>query len=486
KIDRPAVARLLQSRVAAAAVTAGPPRGKVETALAEIWAGLLGCPVPHREASFFALGGDSLLATRLLGRMRRAGLYGGSLRELFEHPRLKDFAALLRPGAPATATAPLEPDPANRYEPFDPTDVQRAYWLGRSAEFALGAVGSHWYWEFDGADVDVDRLERAWNLLIARHEMLRAVFDADGRQRIQQAVPYVTIPVTDGGEDELAEMRERLSARIPDPGRWPLAAIEAVRQGDQVRIAFSFDFIVLDALSIVIVFTELAALYADPGAALPPLGVSFRDYLLSIAPDPADQDYWADRLAELPPPPELPLAVDPGQIGTPRFTRREVKIDAEQWKALRERAREHGVTPASVLATAYAEVLAAWSAQPSLTLNLTLFDRRDVHPDIHRILGDFTSLLLVPHRPQTGDTVVDLVRGLQERIWDGMEHGSVSAIWVLRELARRTGSPMASMPVVFTSALGVSDELAGELPFGRQIWGISQTPQVWLDCQVTE
>ncbi len=68
-----------------------------------------------------------------------------------------------------------------------------------------------------------------------------------------------------------------------------------------------------------------------------------------------------------------------------------------------------------------------------------------------------------------------------------MEHNAVSAIWVLRELARRTGRPAVSMPVVFTSALGISDDLTNmSLPFGEQIWGISQTPQVWLDCQVTE
>jgi yersiniabactin nonribosomal peptide synthetase len=110
-----------------------------------------------------------------------------------------------------------------------------------------------------------------------------------------------------------------------------------------------------------------------------------------------------------------------------------------------------------------------------------------VHPDIDHILGDFTSLLLAAHAPRPGDRWLGLVRRFQEQVWSGMEHNAVSAIWVLRELARRLGEPAVSMPVVFTSALGVSDELAGlRLPFGEQVWGISQTPQVWLDCQVME
>ncbi|HEV2372807.1 MAG TPA: amino acid adenylation domain-containing protein [Streptosporangiaceae bacterium] len=494
KTDRKTITRVLtEGRHSGPAAAAEPPTGRVETALAALWADLLKTQQAiSRDDSFFALGGDSLLATRLLGRMRAAGLHGGDLRALFAAPALRDFAALLRPG-PAHQAAPLTADPANRHEPFPPTDVQRAYWMGRSDEFTLGSVGSHWYWEFDGAHVDLARLEEAWNTLVQRHEMLRAVFGPDGQQRILAEVGRTHIPVTDAaGPDCLAGFRERLAHRIPDPTSWPVVAIEAVRYGqDRVRIAFSFDYILLDALSIVIVFAELATLYRDPGAALPPVEVSFRDYLLSAGPDEAsiqaDQEYWSARLPSLPPAPQLPLAKDPGQVARPRFARRETRLSAQQWRALRDAAREHGITPASALATAFATVLSAWSGRPDLTLNLTLFDRREVHADIDHILGDFTSLLLVSHEPATGDGWLDLVRRFQEQVWSGMEHNAVSAIWVLRELARRRGQAAVSMPVVFTSALGVSDDLAAiDFPFGELVWGISQTPQVWLDCQVTE
>ncbi|CCH18637.1 non-ribosomal peptide synthetase [Micromonospora lupini] len=490
KIDRPALARRLAEGVGRS-TEVEPPVGPVETALATLWADLLGVPTVGRADSFFTLGGDSLLATRLLGRMRSAGLAGGQLRRLFAEPTLAGFAAGVRLDTGAALTGTFVADPANRHEPFPATDVQRAYWMGRSGDFALGEVGSHWYWEFDGEDVDLDRLTAAWNRLVRRHEMLRAVFDADGRQRVQPEVPEVTIPVGEG-EAALADLRDRLSHRVADPTRWPLVAIEAVRYGERrVRLAFSFDYIVLDALSIVTVFAELSALYVDLDAPLRPIGVSFRDYVLTARPDEAtveaDQRYWSAQAAEMPPAPQLPLAVDPDRVRAPRFVRHAARLDPAEWTALVDAARAHGVSPAAVLATAYAEVLSAFSARPDLTLNLTLFDRREVHPDIDHVLGDFTSLLLVGHRPGTGDDFLTLVRRLQERMWDGMEHNAVSAIWVLREIARRTGAPAAAMPVVFTSALGISDELVSmSLPFGEQIWGASQTPQVWLDNQVME
>ncbi|MET8307435.1 amino acid adenylation domain-containing protein [Micromonospora sp. NPDC005173] len=490
KIDRAAVAALLADRTDRP-TTVEAPVGPVETTLATLWADLLDVPTVGRTDSFFTLGGDSLLATRLLGRMRSAGLTGGQLRRLFAEPTLAGFAAGVRLDPKTGLTGTFAADPAHRHEPFPATDVQRAYWMGRTGDFALGEVGSHWYWEFDGADVDLDRLTAAWNRLVRRHEMLRAVFDPDGRQHVQPEVPEVRIPVGEG-EAALADLRERLSHRVADPTRWPLVAIEAARYGERrVRLAFSFDYIVLDALSIVTVFAELSALYVDPDAPLRPIGVSFRDYVLTAQPDEAaveaDQRYWSAQAAELPPAPQLPLAVDPERVRAPRFVRHEARLNPAAWTALVDAARAHGVSPAAVLATAYAEVLSAWSGRPDLTLNLTLFDRREVHPDIDHVLGDFTSLLLVPHRPGAADDFLTLVRRLQERMWDGMEHNGVSAIWVLREIARRTGAPAATMPVVFTSALGISDDLVNmSLPFGEQIWGASQTPQVWLDNQVME
>ncbi|MEU5911428.1 amino acid adenylation domain-containing protein [Micromonospora sp. NPDC047527] len=490
KIDR---ARLPELVAARPAVAGTAPRGAVETAVAALWSELLDVPEVHREDNFFALGGDSLVATRLLARLRETGIAGAELHHLFHARDLAGFAVRLRTtgtaGAPAERRA-LTADPAHRHDPFPPTDVQRAYWMGRTADFALGGVGSHWYWEFDGGDVDLDRLRRAVDTLIARHEMLRAVFDDNGDQRILPEVPPFTITVHEG-QERLATLREQLSHRVPDPSRWPLIDIQAVRHPGGTRVAFSFDYIVLDALSIVVFFSELSTLYRDPDAELRPLGVSFRDYVLGAAAPPEAVEragaYWRGRLDDIAPAPALPLAVDPETLVAPRFVRRERSLTPQQWAAINRRARDHRLTPAAVLATAYAEVLSAYSGQDELTLNLTMFQRHDVHPDIGAILGDFTSLILVGYRGAAGQPWRETTHRFQQDLWAGLEHNDVSALWVLRELARRRNSGTVSMPIVFTSALGVAADLVNmRFPFGELTWGISQTPQVWLDNQVME
>ncbi|MFJ7243059.1 amino acid adenylation domain-containing protein [Kitasatospora sp. NPDC098652] len=490
KVDRAALRRDLVADPAAAPVT--PPAGETERRAAAAWSQVLGVPDVGREHDFFALGGDSLLATRLVARLRADGFADVKLAQLFARPVLADFAAALRRDEGAPARPPLAADPAHRSEPFPLTDVQRAYWLGRGEEFTLGGTGCHFYREYDVPGLDLARLEDAVDRLVRRHEMLRAVVDGRGEQRILPEVPRYRIAVTEAGPDPEAafrELRDTASHQVFDPAAWPLFAIRAVRAGDRVRLAVGIDNIVLDALSILTFYTELGALYADPEVELPPVGVSFRDYVLAAAPEPAAlaaaREYWDRQLPVLPPAPQLPLAVDPSEVGRPRFTRREAQIGAAHWRPVAERARAHGLTPSAVLLTAFAEVLGRWSARPDLTLNLTLFDRQDVHPDIPHVLGDFTSLLLVAARPQPGDSWLARARRVQQELWGALDHRAVSAVQVLRDLARHTGEPETTMPVVFTSALGVG---AGSGPgiFRDHVWGVSQTPQVWLDHQVTD
>ncbi|ROO59760.1 amino acid adenylation domain-containing protein [Micromonospora sp. Llam0] len=481
-----------------------PPHGPLETLVAAVWSDLLGVARVNRDDSFFALGGDSLLATGLLVRLRGSGVQGARLAALFTNPRLADFAAgLTLDAAPGPATPAdsqvVVPDPTHRFEPFPPTDVQRAYLVGRDPRLPLGGVGTWQYIEFDGVDVDLDRLHSAWLRLVDRHEMLRAVFDADGNQRILAAVLPVRIDLVDVGDSDpaaaLADLRAARSHLLTELSRWPLFDLAAVRYREagqvRTRVAVGLDYIVFDALSIMTLYTELDLLYHEPDADLPPIEVSFRDYLLQVVPDPEsvdqDQRYWTRRLAGLPPAPQLPTTRHPTEVTRPRFTRRQRWLAPPQWAAIKNGARQHGLTPSTVLLAAYAETLGAWSGRRDLTVTLTLFNRRDAHPHIYRVLGDFTTLSLADYRPTAGGTFLADVTALHRRMGEDLDHREVSPAWLLRELARVTGS-MEAMPVVFTSAIGVGDGVSMDRSdgFPQPVWGISQSPQVCLDNQVLE
>lgn len=500
KPDRAALARLLRDRVAGPPEPGAPPRGEREREVAGLWSDLLGVEPVSRTSSFFALGGDSLLATRLVAELRARGYAAAGVTDLFVHPVLSDFAASLPEKGEADRRPAIVHDPASRYEPFPPTGVQRAYLTGRDPAFTLGGVGTYHYTEFDGADVDLERLERALDRLVARHDMLRAVFGEDGDQRVLPEVPPVRIPVEEAGPGDpgpaLDAFFETMSHRVLDPARWPLFDIRALRYtrdgAERVRLGVGLDYLVLDALSIMTLYTELDLLYRDPDAALEPVDVTFRDYVTGAPDDPARRerarDYWRERVRDLPPAPDLPLAADPARISRPRFTRRADHLSPGEWRALAGLARSSGITPSTLLLACYGEVLSAWSGRTALSLTLTLFDRRDAHPHIDRVLGDFTSLALTSYQREPGQDPLAAARALQRRLGRDLDHREVSAEEVLRELTRRDGTAQAGVPVVFTGSVGVGDGVSLDLSsrFPARVRGLSQSPQVHLDNQVLE
>ncbi|MDT0331190.1 non-ribosomal peptide synthetase, partial [Nocardiopsis lambiniae] len=500
KPDRRTLATLLAGHAAGSSAEDVPLRGEREHEVARIWSELLGTTDIGRTSSFFALGGDSLLATRLVAALRARGYARVGVADLFVAPVLADFAAALPERGHGVAGHVIDHDPATRYEPFPPTGVQRAYLTGRDPEFTLGGVGTYHYTEFDGSDVDLGRLERALNRLVVRHDMLRAVFDDNGDQRVLPEVPEIRVPVVDADHDDprpaLDALRASLSHRVLDPTRWPLFDIRAVRYTEEgvarVRLGVGLDYLVLDALSIMTFYTELDLLYREPDAPLPPVEVTFRDYLTQVRDDPEREgralEYWRDRVRDLPPAPALPLALDPTEVRAPRFTRRADHLTPDEWTALTGLARSAGITPSTLLLACYGEVLGAWSGQTRLSLTLTLFNRHDAHPHIDRVLGDFTSLSLTSYERAPGQDPLEAARALQRRLGDDLDHREISAERVLRELTRRDGTAQAGVPVVFTGSLGVGDGVSLDLSpeFPARVWGLSQSPQVHLDNQVLE
>ncbi|MBD3705701.1 hypothetical protein IE993_12120 [Klebsiella pneumoniae] len=113
----------------------------MEKQVAALWQQLLSTGNVTRETDFFQQGGDSLLATRLTGQLHQAG-YEAQLSDLFNHPRLADFAATLRK-TDVPVEQPFVHSPEDRYQPFALTDVQQAYLGGASAGLCHRAASAH-------------------------------------------------------------------------------------------------------------------------------------------------------------------------------------------------------------------------------------------------------------------------------------------------------------------------------------------------------
>ncbi|MCX4826470.1 amino acid adenylation domain-containing protein [Streptomyces sp. NBC_01142] len=464
---------------------------------------LLGHPA-EPDTDFLAAGGHSLLALRLVTRLRTAFAVDLPLGAVLQAPTPRALAQLLRKlvlgatGAePPGALPPLPASMGESNEPFALTGIQQAYWAGRRDDFDLGGVDSHLYAEVEMPHLNVDRLARVWRTLIDRHPMLRAVITKDGRQQILPTVaPYEirTLDLRQSADcgNHLEAARTRLSHPRRDTAAWPLFTIEAALLPDGVtRLFLSFDLLIGDALSWQILYREATALYRDPDTELSPLTMTFADYVAhqhtvtSSDRYGRDRAHWRARLPELPAPAPLPVLPTHRGDDHPRFHRLQSLWAPEELRALRAVAAAHGTTLSALLLAAFSDSLGRFTNTRSFLINVTVYNRPPIHPQINQVVGDFTSTVLTSV-DLSGATFAERLRTLQHQLWADLDHSTYSGVDVLRDL-RGTPQGIAGAPVVFTSTLDM--EVPGEDPGpfpGRIVHGIGQTPQVLLDYQTYE
>ncbi|MEE8584498.1 MAG: condensation domain-containing protein, partial [Acidobacteriota bacterium] len=421
-----------------------------------------------------------------------------------------EILSLLRqkaePDGPQLPT--LRPAPAQElHRPFPLTDLQQAYWVGFSGVFELGNVAPHAYIEFDLEGIDLEGLERAWQTLIERHDMLRAVLLPEGRQRILEKVPPYQISQHDlrqADEKEargrMLEARREMCQKGPALYEWPLFEMRAFRLTDErSRLLWSLSLLICDDWSFHVLCQEWFRVYRQPEAELPAMQISFRDYVLALQAFEESQayrqslEYWRQRAVDLPPAPQLPLACEPSQIGAPQFERRSRSIERQRWRKFKVRAQQAGVTPSAALLAAYCEVLAAWSKQRRFALNLLFFNRPPLHPQVEKLVGNFSSTLLLEADCTGRLPFAERAKRLQQELWRNLEHSRVSGIRVLREMGKaRKGDSRAAVPVVFASNLntGLNQSAADQPPSEsravRSVYSHLQTSHVWLDHQAFE
>ena len=165
------------------------PDGEVEEMLAGIWAEVLGVERVGVTNDFFALGGDSVTAIRIVARVKAVGLVA-TPQSLFRAPTVRRLAALCQDAAPST-TAPVEMARAEATSRHRTTALQRR--LLRSGDPAVGML--HLVLPLATA-VDPDIMRDAWQRALDDHPILRTSFvpGPDG-ELVQVVHPAgVTVP----------------------------------------------------------------------------------------------------------------------------------------------------------------------------------------------------------------------------------------------------------------------------------------------------
>lgn len=514
KVDHSKLRALTHSPVAQ-----GPkrvlPEDDLQKAIHTIWGEVLPTADVGLDDDFFQNGGHSLLAIRLCHRLGEAFGCHIPVSDIFRWPTVAALSERIRargltlvgakPKSEPLDKPAVDKSPEERPDKFPLTDLQHAYWLGRSQSFPLGNVARRYY-AYDAPGLDVPALEHALNMLVRRHPMLRAVVLESGHQRVLEEVPTYRIPIHDLSTDTPPQQQARIeacrNAIIDAPwqaGQWPMFDFRVAKLGhDDYYLQLAVDLLIFDATTWQVLQRELDLLYGEPHRPLPTIQIAYQDFVAYIAERrqaeryEIDWAFWKERARTLPPAPQLPLKLQPDRLSTYGFTELRERLSEHEWALLKTRASEHGLTPTVVMATAYSVILGIWSNSTRFTINCMFSDRPPIHPQINDVVGCFSSTILLEIDSGIESTFLERCHALKMRMVTDLDHRSVSGVEVLAEVNRLNGGGQhAAMPVVFASGLNGFDECGSinrtykNLRL-KEVESILQTSQVYLDHQVYE
>ncbi|HKV10474.1 MAG TPA: condensation domain-containing protein, partial [Thermoanaerobaculia bacterium] len=292
------------------------PGNDRERQIARVWQELLGIQEIGVHDDFFALGGDSLLATRLASRLRETLGREVPLELVFAEPTVARLALRLETEELAACELP----PIERAPREDPLPLSFAQ--QRLLFLHMLAPGDVSYNMPLGlrlkGPLEPARLESALRLLVARHEVLRTTFSFTDREPIQCIGPAGTdeLPLLDlsGLPGALAE-RETLRAAeqgVLQPfdllcGPVLRAMLLRLKPEEHVLVT-DIHHVAVDGWSWAVFSREMVELYEKGEAAgLPALPVQYADFAvwqrrwLQGEALNLQLEYWRERLAGLAP-----------------------------------------------------------------------------------------------------------------------------------------------------------------------------------------
>ncbi|MCV7251749.1 non-ribosomal peptide synthase/polyketide synthase [Mycobacterium hackensackense] len=438
------------------------PRTDQEKLICATFAEVLGTEDAGADEDFFALGGDSLLALRVVNRLAGAGLTLATS-ELFRLRTARALATALGAEAPAVAAVTpqawhgLSEDELALLTASSPVEVAEVWPLSPLQEGVyyqctytddVNTYLAQNVFDFDHR-LDVDALRVAFGALLTRHDNLRAGFTSDDLPRpvqyVGRFVPATVAEVdlsnltADAAEAQLAVVMRTDSETPFDLRMPPLVRLTVIRlpgRGD--RLLLTCHFLLWDGWSRELVLRELFALYNSGGlrGALPAGTATYADYLrwVSAQDRAASTRAWSEALAGL----DEPTLVAPaeGTGAEPVMPQRVYgELSAELTALLEQHARRTQTTANTVLTTALGIVLGYETGSTDVVFGTTVAGRPPVLPGIEHVIGQFLNTVPVRVDMAPTSTVTELLRAVEDFRLDLMAHDYLG----LGDITRATG-----------------------------------------------
>jgi amino acid adenylation domain-containing protein len=465
--------------------------------LTGIWAEVLEVEHVNAHDNFFDLSGHSLLATRVISRIREAFNLELPLRRLFEYPTVLELSAhideQLRVGE-ASALSPIQPQPHELTRPL--SFAQQRIWYWEQLQPGTPTYNLTSALRLEG-ELDLAVFERSLNEVVRRHETLRTSFTAIDGQAVQVVAPRKTfrvsftdlssMPVPEG-EAEARRLAGIDALRPFSLAKSPLLRVSLLRLSQQEHIAVvSMHHSISDGWSIHLLIEEVTTLYeayrSGKPSPLPDLPVQYGDFahwqneLLKPGSAVLESQlaYWKEQLrdvAEL----KLPLDRPRPAVYDPRGALMPLHYSAELSQALKKLSRREDVTLFMTLLSAFNVLLHSQSGQEDIVVGAPIANRTRV--EMEKLIGFFVNMLVLRTDLSGDPTFRELLQRTREVMIGAYAHQDVPFAKLVGELnVKRDASrnPLFQVAYIFDNTSAQTPELSG-LKFSQFNFEVNTAP----------
>ena len=465
KIDRAWLRTSGGDRSTAQPGDADAPRTPTETALVRIWARAFRRTAIGRDADFYDLGGDSLVAAGIAAHVHAEWGVEMPLSLFHGRPTLKDLAAAIdscRPAGPADALPA-----ADRSRPVPLSFGQELIWNVSQTPAGLAAYTMANTVRLSGP-VDVPALRGSMTHLVARHEILRTTFHARDGGPVAVVHPPADVAFESldfaARPDPERAARELLHTVLRDEpfdlGRLPLMRFWLIRlQDGEHWLLRAHHHILSDAWSWKVYLDELATLYEaaieGADASLPP-APQYADFAawqrrtmdIGSAGFQRDIAWWTERLANHPPALRLPF-----ERAAPCVDARPdegviwwgIAVDASA--RLDRIAARHNATPFGTRLAVFAAALCEATGQRDLVVGTYATGRNRL--DLQAMFGMFANMVTLRLVVEPAWTFARLLEEVAGAVAAASEHAWIPHHLLCQELAA-AGNPAPEIRAIFS------------------------------------
>lgn len=471
KVDRKKLLTQLRTSdkdVSSSGQPASLPSTKTQIQLASIWADLLSIDTVTLADDFFALGGHSLLITRLLAAIQKQWQLTLSLKQAFLHPGLEHMATLID-GQLASHSASAQPDIQKREkgQVSLASFAQQSLWLACQKDKNSSKYNIPLALKLTGK-LNVNALQNALDSIVQRHDSLQMTFHLGSDNLLQVRLldsPRIKLVKAELGQtesvcgndvtasDSIQQcIAEEAQTAFDLSGELPIRARLLTLGTDQHLLLLTLHHIATDGWSLDILLQEFAELYnaqcQNRDATLPEMSIGYLDFAhwqrkhTSEGQLQEDLQYWQTQLQDAPFSHSLPLDYP----ATPKNDidhRRQAGVyqqllPKKQYQQLQALATQHNCSVFSALQAAFGLFIAITSDQSDVLLGSPVARRDSVQ--LQNLMGLFVNTQIFRHKVSATLSFVDLLHNTQAQLLEGSSHLNAPFDYVVSNIQSKKSS----------------------------------------------